>query len=119
MPIALDPNCLGLVVSGDVADMTIYTDRYGRKIMYPASPPRVAPSLFQLHQHERFRRAMFAWRFLSKDDRRQYALACTRLRLPCTATSLWVCFSCRQDPDLFFTICRQSGLDLFPPPPVD
>jgi hypothetical protein len=116
--IGVPASVLGLQVSGDVAGFTIYTDRRGRKISYPAAPPRTAASDLQAYQRSRFSMAMAAWSALSPGARSDYALACRRLFLPCTATSLWCCL-CLADSDVKWkTICSQSNLSLVQPPMV-
>jgi len=116
--IGLPPSILGFGVSGDLADFTIYTDRYGRKIAYPASPPRVAASPLQTYQRSRFTSSMLAWTRLSADAKAAYSLACARLSLPCTATSLWCSLSLARSDELFKTIQRQARLRLVRPPRI-
>jgi len=111
----IEPSYLGLIVSGDVDGITIYTDRYGRKTAYPKAPPLTPPTFIQLWQRNRFRLAMQTWTMLSKSERQAYRQCVKQLSLCMTATSLWCGLSLQSSQALHSTMQRQFGRPLAVP----
>lgn len=118
MALTLNANVLGLIVSGDVADSTIYTDRFGRKTVFPKSPPKEPPSPLQVQQRERFRLAQNAWMALTPAHRQALENATRACSLALTGQNLYIAIALRAEPDLAATIERQSGITLPPIPYV-
>ena len=67
MALAIDPHLLGIVVSGDLDGMTIYTDRYGRKTAFQKAPPTSPPTEVQQYQRDRFSEAMRLYAMLTPE----------------------------------------------------
>ena len=114
----LDPSMLGLLVTGDIGDVTIYTDRKGRKIAFPKAPPLEPPTAIQLWQWQRWRTAIDAWRALPPADKLAYSAAARRTKGLVTGPSLWLYLSMRRDHGEWSTICRVTGINLVQPPLV-
>ena len=106
---------LGLGVSGDLGELTFYTDRYRRVIGFLKSPPHMPPSPLQVHQRERFAASVAAWRDLSQDQKDDYERCSKRLAICMTGHNLWMTCRMNEDRNLWLTIQRQSGITLAPP----
>lgn len=115
MALTVPAHVMGLIVSGDVAGMTIFTDRFGRKSTYPATFGNKPPSAGQLRQRDRFRRAILAWNALDIVDRENYELAVQRLSLCMTGHGLWNSLCLKYALGTWRTLCHQSSLPLHAP----
>lgn len=109
-------NLLGIGVSGDVDGLTIYTDRRGRKVAFPKSPPTKPWSAGQLAWKANLAYGMKLWRNLTPDQRLQYRKACDLASLCMLGHNLWLHCYLTQDLDLIATLCAQYRLNLVPPP---
>jgi len=116
MPTTDYVSLLGLVVSGDVDGLTIYTDRRGHKIAYAAAPPAVPPSALQLAWRNVFRHAMTLWRSLPQVDRDLYRRVCDDACLCMLGHNLWLHIYITQDYRLWSTLKSQYHLPLAQPP---
>ncbi len=105
---------IGLIVSGDVGDYTIYTDRHGRKVVYPRQPPEVPRSPAQALQRNRFKTAQADWRALTADEKKALEDACKKLSMPMTGQNLWISAALRHDTESYHTVQTQSGITLPP-----
>jgi hypothetical protein len=105
---------LGLTVSGDVAGMTIYTDRYGRKNWFRNAPPKKPPTQKQLWFRQRFKAVQLSWRLLSDADKAALERASNKLSLCATGQNLFLSCSLRSAVGVYRTIARQSG-EVLPP----
>jgi hypothetical protein len=103
---------MGLQVSGDFADLTIYTDRYGRKVPFLKSPPKEPPSPAQVAQRASFRAAQQSWAALSASQKAALEDACRRTSIPLTGQNLWIHTKMKLDDAAYHTIERQSGINL-------
>lgn len=109
---------LGLVVVGDLAGQTIYTDRHGRKIFYKQSPPQKPPSAMQTLQRQRFADAVQNWHDATAETRDNYEKASLAASLSMTGLNLWVSISLTAKLAVLATIQRQTLVELPPPPNV-
>jgi hypothetical protein len=105
-------NLIAINVAGDCSGLSIYTDRYGKKIFYPFSPPKEPPSALQIIQREKFRLAQRSWASLSATEKETLELAVNRTSIPLTGQNLYMSAILRNDPESYETIQRQSGLTL-------
>lgn len=105
-------NVLGLVVSGDLADMTIYTMKNGTKVFFEKAPPKEPPSPDQLTIRNRWRQAATGWKQLGEEGQRLWRLATTRAHARFTAYNIWVSLFVRPDPSAFQTLQNISGITL-------
>lgn len=99
-------------ISGDVGGFTIYTDRFGRKVVFPKSPPEKPPSTEQLRQQTRFKTAQASWKSLSEIEVKNLEDACKKTNVPMTGQNLWIHTALTNDQEAMRTIQRQSGITL-------
>ncbi len=109
---------LGLIVSGDIDGLSIYTDRHGRKIAYPKAPPEKPASPLQTWQRTRFKNAMSNWRNATQAQREDYEQVSLLASLAMTGLNLWLHFSLKGRPPALATLSRQTGITLTMPPTV-
>lgn len=112
MPLGFPPSLLGLRVSGDVAGLTVYTDRRGINVWYKAVVPQKPPTAAQVVQRARFAQAMDLWSTLTLEERHAYRMACDRLSLCMLGHNLWIIVCMLPDDQLWETLCRQTRLQL-------
>lgn len=105
---------LGMNVSGDIAGMTIYTDRYARKNWFVNAPPNKPRSAKQVWHSQRFAAAVLTWKGLSDADKATLELATRRTSLCATGQNLWVSCVLRGADGVYATVGRQAGLALPP-----
>lgn len=118
MPFGIPASIIGLVVVGDLAGQTIYTDRHGRKIYYPQAPPTKPASQMQIKQRARFQIAVANWSATDPTTRVRYEDASLAASLAMTGLNLWVSISLTNDIEVLATIALQTGIPLSPPPDV-
>ena len=105
-------NLLGFWVQGDLGGVSIYTDRFGKKVWYPKAPPHKPPSEKQLAHRQRFRLAQAAWKALTADQKATLELATNRASLCLTGQNLYIGTALRNLQGPYETIGRQTGLTL-------
>lgn len=110
MAFTVPMNILGFQVSGDIGGLTIYTDRYGKKVAFPKSPPKDPPSEKQLHQRMRFREAQLSWTGLSNQVKKDYENLCRIANVPMTGQNIWIHTALRNDRRAIKTLIRQTGV---------
>lgn len=107
---------LGLNVSGDLGDVTLYTDRFGQKIWYPKSPPETPETPGQRRQRDRFTAAVTNWREADQATRERFEAVSLKASLMMTGHNLWISLSFSQDAALCATLARQTGIPISLPP---
>lgn len=107
---------LGLAVVGDIADTTIYTDRYGKKIAFQKSPPKEPPSPAQINQRNRFRLAQRAWMELSDESASDWERLVQAASLVMTGQNLYISVALRGNLTTLATLERQTGITVVKPP---
>lgn len=105
---------IGLQPTGDLAGLTAYTNRRGRIIWFPKSPPKCPPTDNQIRQRMRWTLIAHAWTQLTQEKRDAWNLACRRAHLYMHGYHLWVWWSSHQYLPTIRTIERQSGITLLP-----
>lgn len=103
---------LGLTVSGDLGGITIYTDRFGRKIAFPQAPPKKPPTPNQVHQRARFATAQKAWATLPVEQKALLELASVRGSVPFTGQNLYISVALKNDASALDNLATQTGLTL-------
>jgi hypothetical protein len=103
-------NLIGLQVSGDVGGFTIYTDRHGRKVVFPKAPPEKPPTQRQLQQRSRFRAAQRSWAALSLDDKAKLEEMTKKASAPMTGQNLWIHSALTADNPAIETLEAQTGI---------
>lgn len=118
MALGIPASAIGLIVSGDVDGITIYTDRHGRKIAYPKAPPKEPPSDAQVALRARFKAAQaqyMSWRQPKRDAWEDLARAAN---LCLTGQNLLIHVAMKHTYEFLETIMRQTGIRVYPPDPV-
>lgn len=110
-------NLIALEVSGDVGDNTIYTNRFGKKVVFPKAPPDKPPTFNQMIQRARFKNAQASWSSLSNEEKDALELSTKTVSAPLTGQNLWISCNTRNDYADLQTFERQSGVQL--PAPVE
>lgn len=105
-------NLMGMAISGDVAGLTIYTDRFNRKVAFPKSPPKKPPTPAQVIQRARFKEALADWSALPVSSRHNLEQATLRTGIVMTGQNLYVSTALTGDHTAYSTVERQSGLTL-------
>lgn len=105
-------NLLGLQLSGDVGDVTIYTDRFNRKVAYPKAPPKEPPSTAQVALRNKFRLAVLDWKSQTDQVKENYEDATKLTSIVMTGLNVWVSVALTHRVDLLRTLERQTGLTL-------
>jgi len=116
VPFGIPASCIGMVVSGDVAGMTIYTDRFMRKVWFPQAPPKCPPTPMQLKQRWRFTQAMANWKGQSDQVKADWEELTKRGSLIMMGHNLWVSVSLGGTFDALDTLQHQTGVFVDDPP---
>lgn len=103
-------NLIGLQVSGDVGGFTVYTDRYGQKVVFPKSPPEEPPSEKRIAQRNRFKLAQEDWQSLDQQTKADLEEMCRRASVPLTGQNLWIHSALTNDADAMRTLMDQTGI---------
>lgn len=103
---------LGLRIAGDLGPYTCYTTKRNRRVAYPRSPPKQAPSRLQLTWRNRWRAAAAAWTALGMGRRSDWTAAARAARLSVSGYNLWMSTMLRGDTTTALTVQRQTGIDL-------
>ena len=107
---------LGLTVSGDLADVTIYTDRFGHKVAFPRSPPKEPPTARQLVQRNRFRSAVAAYMALTDAEKAAYESITLKSGCCLTGQNLFIKVALKWEFNALNTLRRQTGIAVPSPP---
>lgn len=108
----LPPSMIGIAAAGDVGDLTMYTDRYGKKVWFPKSPPKKPPSPSQAELRGAFKAAQASWSALTRNEKAALEDACKRTSIPLTGQNLWIHSVLTGDSSGYLTVQRQSGVIL-------
>lgn len=115
MALGIPASCIGLIVSGDVDGLTIYTDRHSRKIAYPKSPPKEPPTAKQTFLRNRFRLAQEQYMALSPADRAEWERLAIAAGLCMTGQNLLIHVAMKDSFAMLATLMQQTGITVTPP----
>jgi hypothetical protein len=118
MALGLPPGALGLIVSGDIDGLTIYTDRHGRKVAYPKAPPKEPPTDFQIYYRNRFKTAQANYMALTAPQKADYEDLTKRANLCLTGQNLFIHVALKHTFGLLDTLQQQTGVTVVPPDPI-
>jgi len=118
MALGIPPSLLGLIVSGDVDGITIYTDRHGRKVAYPKAPPKEPPTKMQVDVRARFKAAQAEYMSITVDQKRAYELLTKAASLCLTGQNLWIHVAMKHTFGTLDTLQAQTGISVIPPSAV-
>lgn len=105
-------NLFGLVLWGDIAELTMYRSRTGKVVYYQKNYPIASPSACQLARRAQFAAAATAWKALSATQRAQWRLAAARASLTATGYNAYLHFKLADEPAAMATLARQTGTTL-------
>lgn len=105
-------NLIAARLAGDIGGVTIYTDRYLRKTVYPISPPDKPPSPEQTTLRSRFAQAQAAWKALTAQEKANLEEACRRANLRLTGQNLYISAALKHMNENVQAVGRQTGLTL-------
>lgn len=118
MPFGFPASMLGVIVSGDIGSSTIYTDRFGKTVEFPKSPPKTPPSPRQALLRKRFREAQQAYMSLSPQLKADWEYVARKSQAVATGQNLYIHFAMVHDYEVLQTVNRQCGTSVPPPPAV-
>jgi hypothetical protein len=104
----------GFRVMGDVGGFTIYTDKFGRKVVYQKAPPKEPASPEQRIIRDRFGAAVRAWKALTGDEKAALERAVHACSLCLTGQNLYTSCCLRAADGVYASIARQSS-EVLPP----
>src|SRR5216684_5549072 len=88
---------IGVYVAGDLGDLTVYTNKNGRIIWFPRSPPTKPPTEKQIAQRNRFKRARQNYDELSESDKESWEELCRLNHLDLTGQNAYLSLSLLPD----------------------
>lgn len=115
MALGIPASVIGLIVSGDVDGLTIYTDRYGRKVAYPKAPPKEPPTEFQTYYRNRFKTAQANYMALTASQKKDYEDLVKAANLCMTGQNLWIHVATKGTFGTLDTLMQQTGITVIPP----
>lgn len=118
MALGIPVSVLGMIVSGDVSGLTIYTDRHGRKVAFPKAPPKKPPTDAQITLRTRFKTAQAEYMTLSVTEKADYERLVISASLPLTGQNLWIHVAMKHSFGLLDTLQQQTGITVPAPTPV-
>lgn len=101
---------IGIEVSGDFDSLSIYTNRFAKKVWYPKSPPKKTPSPLQMIARDNFKAAQLAWADLASDQKVNLESATKKLSAPLTGQNLYISAVIRQSNADLITFENQSSI---------
>ncbi len=118
MALGIPASMIGIIVSGDIGGKTIYTDRYGRKVAYPKSPPKEPPTDYQIYYRSRFKDAQQAYMALTPSEKKAYEDLTKAASLCMTGQNLWIHVALKHTFGMLITLQHQFGITVTPPDPI-
>ena len=106
----LPTHLLGLTVSGDFGPLTIYTDRYGKKVCYLKSPPKSPPTDLQIAVRARFMSAQAEYMGLSDADKLDWEHLIRASNLCMTGQNLFIHVAMMHTFTMLHTLESQTGV---------
>jgi hypothetical protein len=104
---------LAIAMAGDVGPFTTYTNKNGRIVFFPRSPPEKPASDAQLAQRQKFRDVAAAWKALTPAKRADWNKVQYTAHLSITGYDLFTWWKLGGDTDQkLATIARQGGVTL-------
>lgn len=100
---------LGFAANGDIGDVTMYTNRHGKIVIYPKSPPKKPPSPMQVQQRAKFRAAQAGYRALVPSAKAAWELAVKGMHLDMTGQNAFISLSINPDHDAFKRLNAKAG----------
>ena len=105
----------GLRISGDIGGLTVYTDRFGKKVAYPKAPPDKPPSPLQIQQRRRFTASQKEYGLLNQAQKLAYENLTKAASLCMTGQNLFIHVALCHAFQLLLTLMRQWEITVTPP----
>ena len=105
-----DWNMLGLMFSGDIANLTLYTDRNQKKVAFPKDVPQKPPTEKQLALRNRFRLAQQEYMKLTDIQKYDLEQLTIKSSLALTGQNLWISVAMTGNTKTLETLQRQTGI---------
>jgi len=105
-------NLIGLVVSGDLGDTTIYQNKNRKMVVFPKDYRQEPTSPARQAQQSRFQTAQQNWKNLSESEKESLEEMARRLSLCATGQNVYISVQLRNDVEGYSTLERQSGITL-------
>ena len=118
MALGIPASMLGLIVSGDVDGLTIYTDRHARKVAYPKAPPKEPPTPLQVWARGRFKVAQAEYMAAAPAEKVLWESLTKRASLCLTGQNLFIHVAMKHSFAVLDTLMQQTGVSVIPPTPV-
>lgn len=118
MALGVPLSILGLIVSGDIGGITIYSDRHNRKVGYPKAPPKEPPTDNQVYYRTRFQTSQANYMALTPPQKAAYELLTKAASLCMNGQNLYIHVSMKHAFGLLDTLQQQHGITVVAPPPV-
>ena len=118
MALGIPASCIGMIVSGDVDGVTIYTDRHARKVVFPKAPPKEPPTDLQIFSRNRFKSAQAEFMSISPTQKAAYERLTQRASLCLTGQNLFIHVAMMHTFATLTTLQVQTGISVNPPTPV-
>lgn len=115
MGFGTNPSLWGFEVSGDIGPLTVYTDRFGKKVAFPKSPPKEPASPLQVQQRARFRAAQSEYTSLTEEQKKAYEDLTKAASLCMTGQNLFIHVALRNSFALLTTLQRQWSITVTTP----
>lgn len=107
-------NFLGVSVSGDLGDYTVYENRHGKKVAFKKVLHQPIQSQRRLDQQTRFREAQAGWKALADSEKLALEDMARRLSLYATGQNIYISVQLTNDVNGYATLEKQSGISLPP-----
>lgn len=98
--------------TGDLGDLTLYTNKNGKLVAFPKDWRQEKTSPARTRCRERFRLAQASWSTLDTSQKNQLEEACKKLSIPFTGQNLWISTALTGDLEAYSTVAVQSGINL-------
>lgn len=103
---------IGLSISGDLGDYTLFKTRRGKLVAYPRTVAGEPPSAPQVAHRAAFAVLVHRWNAFTSEQRTAYEAASQQCSLMMTGHNLWIHCAFKQDEAEIRTIERLTGQTL-------
>jgi len=107
-------NLLGLRISGDVGDVTLYKNKNGKTVVFPKDRRQDKQSQRRIDQQARFTTAQANWSALTSTEKLALEDMTKKLSIAMTGQNVYISCQLRNDIGGYSTLEDQSGITLPP-----
>jgi len=102
---------LGLRLSGDLGQWTMFVYCHARPVFFLKSPPLTGPTYRQIHQRNKFKLYGYLWRAQTAAQRDNWEQLAQRSGARLTGYNLFVVWCSKHDILAVMTLIRRSGVN--------